>query len=78
MGVGVRLKAIKQDAQLQRPEAQGDGDWVWIADTEGPCGIIQWLRLFFSFFQGRRPQVAPFFEAHDPRHAGSRICILTG
>jgi hypothetical protein len=68
--VGIRLKAIKQDAQLQRPEAQGDGDWVWVADTDGPCGIIQWLQLFFSFFDARRPPFSPFFVAHDPRHAG--------
>ena len=68
--VGVRLKAIKQDAQLQRPEAQGDGDWVWIADAEGPCGVLQWLRLFFSFFDGRRSPLSPFFVAHDLRHAG--------
>ena len=41
--VGVRLKAIKQDAQLQRSEAQGDGDSVWIADAVAPCGVLQWL-----------------------------------
>jgi hypothetical protein len=69
--VGVRLKAIKQDARMERPEARGDGDWVWIADTEGPCGIIQWLMLFFSFFEdGRRPAVSPFFVTCDPARKG--------
>lgn len=69
--VGVRLKAIKQDARMERPEARGDGDWVWISDTEGPCGIIQWLMLFFSFFQdGRRLATSPFFVTCDTARTG--------
>ena len=64
--VGVRLKAIKQDPRMQRVEARGDGDWVWIGQSEGVCDVVMWLQLYFSFFAGiqRRPS-APFFLAGD-------------
>jgi len=66
VSVGVRLKAIKQDPRMQRPEALGDGDWVWIGQSEGPCDLILWLKRFYSFFNGvRRGDHEPFFLARD-------------
>jgi hypothetical protein len=68
LAMGVRLKAIKQDPRMQRPEAQGDGDWVWIGESEGDTNIMFWLKLYFSFFQGvNRDPLEPFFQARDRR-----------
>jgi len=62
----IRLKAIKQDPRMARPEARGDGDWVVIADCAEPYGICYWLRLYYSFFQGRPVDMdRPFFVADD-------------
>jgi hypothetical protein len=64
--VAVRLKAIKQDPRMQRPEARGDGDWVYIGESEGDCNIVMWLQLYFSFFAGvPRDRTEPFFVARD-------------
>jgi len=66
--VGVRLKAIKQDPRMARPEAQGEGDWVWIGESDGDTNIIMWLQLYFSFFAGQeRSPFDPFFLARDQR-----------
>ena len=64
--VAVRLKAIKQDPRMQRPEARGEGDWIYIGDAPGDFSILMWLRLYFSFFAGvQRDQLSSFFVGHD-------------
>jgi hypothetical protein len=66
LAMGVRLKAIKQDARMARPEARGEGDWVWIGESEGCTNIVPWLQRFFSFFAGvERDRTSPFFVARD-------------
>ena len=68
LAMGVRLKAIKQDPRMQRPEAQGEGDWVWIGESDGNTNIMLWLKLYFSFFNGvTRDPYEPFFQARDRR-----------
>ena len=68
LAMGVRLKAIKQDPRMQRPEAQGEGDWVWIGESDGNTNIMFWLKLYFSFFNGiTRDLNEPFFQARDRR-----------
>ena len=75
--VGVRLKAIKQDPRMQRPEARGDGDWVWIGQSDGPCDVVTWLRRYYSFFAGvTRGKEEPFFLARDTG-PGDRTRVLT-
>ena len=34
--VAMRLKRIKQDRRMERPEAQGNEDWVKLGDTSDP------------------------------------------
>ena len=64
--VAVRLKAIKQDPRMQRPEARGEGDWVYVGDAPGDFSVLLWLRLYFSFFAGvQRDRSAAFFVGHD-------------
>ena len=61
--VMVRLKRIKQDPRMERPEASGNEDWVTIGDVpdDPTFSIFFWLRLLFSFHGERRPDNSPFF-----------------
>ena len=66
--VHVRLKGIKQDPRMQRPEAAGNEDWIVIGDVPGSdFSIMFWVQLLFSFHQGARDQDAPFFVDRDRR-----------
>ena len=67
--VGFRLKAIKQDPRMQRPAAQGEGDWVWVGDAPGPCSMVMWLQRLFQFYSARRSATEPFFVSRDGSHA---------
>ena len=62
--VRVRLKRIKQDQRMERPEARGDaGDEVYVGDVpeDSAFSIRLWLQRLFQL-QGRvRPADAPFF-----------------
>ena len=66
--VAVRLKAIKQDPRIERPQAAGgDDDWIFIGDVEGPLSILTWLSRFWAFFPADgssppRPPLSPFFR----------------
>ena len=61
--VGWRLKAIKQDPRMQRPQAQGEGDWVWVGESDGPLNIVLWLQRFFLLLPaGVRAEKSPFFR----------------
>jgi hypothetical protein len=59
----VRLKRIKQDQRIERPEARGEGDWVVIGDTpdDAVFSIRVWLRRLFALHGGARGQAQPFF-----------------
>jgi hypothetical protein len=62
----VRLKGIKQDPRMQRPEAAGNEDWIVIGDVPGSdFSIMFWMQLLFSFHRGARQPDAPFFVDHD-------------
>jgi hypothetical protein len=54
--LGIRLKGIKQDPRLERPEAQGNNDWVYIGDLDDPVlSILGWVRDFFALLAQHRP-----------------------
>ena len=58
----VRLKGIKQDPRMQRPEAAGNEDWIVMGDVPGSdFSIMFWVQLLFGFHQGSRDQDTPFF-----------------
>ena len=66
--VFVRLKGIKQDPRMQRPEAAGNEDWIVIGDVPGSdFSIMFWVQLLFGFHHGARDQDAPFFVDRDRR-----------
>ena len=47
--VAWRLKAIKQDQRMERPEAAGNQDWVVIGRApDPPFDIFWWLHLFWK------------------------------
>jgi hypothetical protein len=54
--VGVRLKGIKQDPRIERPEARGNADWVYIGDVDDEVvSICVWVRRFFKLLSDVRP-----------------------
>ena len=56
------MKAIKQDQRLERPEAAGNEDWVWIGDVDDTnFSICRWLQLVFAFHGAARLDGEPFF-----------------
>ena len=65
----VRLKRIKQDQRIERPEARGDGDWIWIGDTpDHPLFSIKvWTQRLFALHGAARRPNAPFFVAPEDR-----------
>lgn len=67
----MRLKVIKQDPRLERAEAAGNEDWVYlgVADEE-VFNILFWIRAFWGFFPNDgssppRPPNSPFFRDVD-------------
>ena len=64
--IGFRLKGIKQDPRMQRPAAQGDGDWVYVGELDGPLNIVLWLQRFVLLLpSGDRDDASPFFRANQ-------------
>ena len=68
--LGVRLKGIKQDPRVERPEARGNSDWVYIGDVDDPVvSILGWVRDFFSLLAqhspGPRDPKSPLFLHRD-------------
>ena len=65
--VAVRLKSIKQDPRIERPEAAGNDDWIYIGNVDGTFSILLWLSRFWAFFPADgssppRPPDSPFFR----------------
>ena len=68
--VAIRLKSIKQDPRVERPEASGNEDWIYIGNVDGPFSILLWLSRFWAFFPADgssppRPPDSPFFRDQD-------------
>ena len=62
----VRFRAIKQDPRVERPEAQGDGDWAMIGDIpDSKFSIFLWYKRLMSLSQFNRDPHAPFFLDPD-------------
>ena len=64
--VALRLKVIKQDPRMERPEAAGNEDWVYIGDVDDELfSVFVWLQRVFAFHGQARDASAPFFVAPD-------------
>ena len=60
----VRFKMVKQDPRMQRPEARGNADWVYIGDVpDSNFSILMWWRRLLSHWKGRRNGAEPLFLA---------------
>jgi hypothetical protein len=60
--LAVRLKAIKQDQRMERPEAAGNQDWVLIGDVPNtPFSVVSAITAVFRHHGGARSPDAPFF-----------------
>ena len=67
--LGLRLKVIKQDPRMERPEAAGNEDWVYVGDVDDPeFSVFVWLQRLFAFHGGARSATDPFFVTPDRRH----------
>ena len=65
-GMWARFRRTKMDQRVERPEAQGDGDWSFMGDTgDEETSILVWyVRL--QQFHGHRPnRRGPMFLNHD-------------
>jgi hypothetical protein len=64
-----RLKKIKQDRRMERPEARGNADWVIVGDTpqRPEFSIKRWLGLFYRLRGSTNmiDQNMPFFVSPD-------------
>ena len=70
--VAMRLKRIKQDRRMERPEAQGNEDWVKLGDTSDPLFSLRvWFARLFALHGGRRGEDSAFFV--DPRRRGGPL-----
>jgi hypothetical protein len=64
--LAIRLKVIKQDPRMERPEAAGNEDWVYIGDVDDPqFSVFMWLRRLFAMHGGPRADDGPFFVEED-------------
>ena len=58
----VRFKKVKADPRMQRPEARGNADWVYIGDVPGTCfSILTWWRRLLGHWGERREAAEPLF-----------------
>ena len=63
----MRLKSIKQDARMERPEAAGGQDWIVVGDADGVFSLLMWLRRLFALHGGARAQDSAFFLDRDKK-----------
>lgn len=60
--VAMRLKRIKQDRRMERPEAQGNEDWVKLGDTLDPLFSLKvWMARLFALHGAGRADGGAFF-----------------
>ena len=76
--LAVRLKSIKQDTRMERPEAAGNEDWVFIGDAPGVFSIFYWIRRLYAFHGGPRAPDSPFFVDSDRVRALTYSRALAG
>ena len=68
----VRFRVIKQDQRVERPEARGDGDWVYLGEVRKDgepskwCPVAWFLRLQ-RFHGPRADKRGPMFLDPDGR-----------
>ena len=65
--VAMRLKSIKQDGLIERPEAMGNEDWIILGDAEGEFSIITWIKALFAHHKGARDPHSAFFMDRDKK-----------
>ena len=65
--VAMRLKSIKQDPRIERPEAAGGNDEIYVGQAEGVFDVLTWLSRFWGFFPGGSHGAPsdPFFRDRD-------------
>ena len=67
--LGLRLKVIKQDPRMERPEAAGNEDWVYVGDVDDrDFSVFTWLQRVYAFHGGARSLTEPFFLSADRSH----------
>jgi hypothetical protein len=67
--LALRLKVIKQDPRMERPEAAGNDDWVYVGDVDDPdFSVFAWLRRVYAFHGQARSPTEPFFLSADRFH----------
>ena len=74
----VRLKRIKQDQRLERPEAAGNEDFATIGDTPESLvfSIRIWMQHLLRLHAGARDDSSPFFVS--PCARGEALTYQTG
>ena len=76
--VALRLKVIKQDPRMERPEAAGNEDWVYIGDLDDPeFSTMTWLRRVYAFHGGARPMSEAFFKDKDNKRCLTYTAAMT-
>ena len=71
-----RFRKTKVDPRVQRPEAQGDGDWSIIGDVDDPkWSIVEWYTKLQRFHGHRADTRAPFFIEQANPGRGARPLI---
>ena len=64
-GMWVRFRRTKMDQRVERPEAQGDGDWSFIGDTgDEETSILAWYVALQQFHGYRPDRSGPMFLNH--------------
>ena len=67
--LALRLKVIKQDPRMERPEASGNEDWVYIGDVDDrEFSTFSWLQRVYAFHGAARSPTEPFFMSADRLH----------
>jgi hypothetical protein len=60
--IAMRLKRIKQDRRMERPEAQGNEDWIKLGDTQDQTFSLKvWMARLFALHGGARAPDGAFF-----------------
>ena len=73
-----RLKSIKQDPRMERPQAAGNNDEIYVGQTEGVFDILLWLSRFWAFFPGgsHGSPSEPFFRDSERLRVLTYSCAL--
>ena len=65
-GMWIRFRRTKMDQRVERPEAQGSGDWSFVGDTgDEETSILCWYVALQQFHGYRPDRAGPMFLNHD-------------